>query len=580
MAMPGVSVVIPVKHSQRTIRRAVDSLLAQDYDGGLEVVLVGDPGDPTWSVLEPEIDAGLVRVVELEVETGGRDANAKRNAGLAAATGDVLCLTDSDMVLPADWIATGVRLLAGRDCVGGPMLSVDAGFWGSYVDDNPLASKTPRMQQPYVVDRDTIGHPQRKLPITANVFFSRQVYDLVGGFDARFVHSYEDYEFFQRVVDAGCEVYCTAELAALHCHRQGWRDLLGEYHRSGRGCAQFIHKHPRSPFSVNRIAGLALLLALTATVLVQSLALAASGAPVLGWVLPGLGIALTAVGAMLGVACSARARSAGAFAFPFVTLALGLSFSAGLLRGLANFTSFNPMSGAPMISRTLRILLASGVVAALAAATAGATPSNQAFSLDLLKTHHANAGSVDVKSPHKLTNGTWYVAGVQGTASYVKPSMWTHPTLRHHRPAVVCGTPESAPMFGSPDGGTGRVGFDPETMFAQIMRPSKCAADPTPRTTRRFQINPRHIWRHPTPLDGRHSGPRPDHAYAYAVKGLGVRAGFRVLDRPTSDNYGVLHIVIRPAVTGDCSGAQWRNFDDENGHPGFATMSACQAALS
>lgn len=323
--MPDVSVVIPVKANQKTIGQTVASLARQDHDGRVELILVGDHGDPTWKALDG-LDLGprlTLRTLEVTVDTGGRDANFKRNAGLAAATGDVLCLTDSDMVLPHDWLTTGLALLdAGDDCVGGPMISVHRDFWGRYVDDNPVASKTPRMHDAYRVDRDTIGRRGRKLPITANVLFHRKVYESVGGLDASFVHSYEDYEFFQRIVEAGFSVLCAPALAAWHHHRQGWRALLREYHRSGRGCAQFVGKHPASPFSRDRLRQLEVV---TTLVLFGFVACAEQ---------PRLLVAASALAVVLALYAWARARTPQAVLFPAVTLVLGLSFTAGLLRGL------------------------------------------------------------------------------------------------------------------------------------------------------------------------------------------------------------------------------------------------------
>jgi len=201
-----VSVVIPVKDSQRTIGEAVRSLLEQSYGSeNLEIILVGDPGDPTFGPLAAEIASGQVLAIEVAVDSPGRDANAKRNVGLARATGDVIALTDSDMILPPDWVETGVRLLdeSEHECVAGSMRSVHTGFWGRYTDTNPVAAKTPRMRQAYVVDEANFGRGCAKPPITANVFFTRELYARVGGLDSSFVYSYEDYEWFWRVVERG-----------------------------------------------------------------------------------------------------------------------------------------------------------------------------------------------------------------------------------------------------------------------------------------------------------------------------------------------------------------------------------------
>ncbi len=184
-----VSVIIPVKNGGSTIARTVHSLLNQSYRGAVEVILVGDAGDSTWTAVERDIARGLVTIVETSVHTGGRDSNHKRNLGLEAAAGDVLCLTDSDMVLRYQWLETGVALLdEGWACAAGGMASVNPGFWGSYVDENPFAAKTPRMEADYVANAETLGRKGVKPPITANVFFTRAVYELVGGLDAAFVH--------------------------------------------------------------------------------------------------------------------------------------------------------------------------------------------------------------------------------------------------------------------------------------------------------------------------------------------------------------------------------------------------------
>jgi cellulose synthase/poly-beta-1,6-N-acetylglucosamine synthase-like glycosyltransferase len=128
--MTRVSIVIPVKSSQRTIAAALDGLQSQTTGADLEVILVGDVRDATWGALRFDAEAQAarryrLRTVEVDADTGGRDSNLKRNLGLKAATGDVLCLSDSDMVLPPEFIATGLELLDhGHDVAGGPMISV------------------------------------------------------------------------------------------------------------------------------------------------------------------------------------------------------------------------------------------------------------------------------------------------------------------------------------------------------------------------------------------------------------------------------------------------------------------------
>jgi GT2 family glycosyltransferase len=330
-----VSVIVPVKASERTIGQTVRALLGQSYDGPVEVILVGDCGDTTWEPIRLEIDVGMVRIIEVDVVTGGRDANHKRSVGLAAASGDVLCLTDSDMVPAPDWIATGAALLDdGWSCVAGPMTSAEPGFWGEYVDENPFASKTPRMTRDYVAGRNADGRRGQKLPITASVFFSRALFERVGGPDPGFVHAYEDYEWFQRIVDCGYEILCTARLVAYHHHRHGWHNLVREYHDAGRGCAQFVHTHRSSRLSRQRLRQLAAVLSAGALATLGAAALTA------GWVrfspAGAMAFALVACSALvLSVTSAIRVHRLSGLAYPLVSLVLGVVFSAGMIAGLA-----------------------------------------------------------------------------------------------------------------------------------------------------------------------------------------------------------------------------------------------------
>ncbi|MEO7001780.1 MAG: GtrA family protein, partial [Ktedonobacterales bacterium] len=94
---PGVSVIIPVKQSERTIEATVASLLQQEYPGPVEILLVGDKDDSTWAPIRRHIDAGMVTIIEAEVYNAHQDMNAKRNIGLRHARGQVLALVESDL---------------------------------------------------------------------------------------------------------------------------------------------------------------------------------------------------------------------------------------------------------------------------------------------------------------------------------------------------------------------------------------------------------------------------------------------------------------------------------------------------
>ena len=428
---PSVSVVIPVKKSQATIRATIESLLNQDYSGQVEILLVGDVNDPTWEPIRPYIDAGLVTIIETTIRSANRDANAKRAIGLQQAKGEYLALTDSDMALPKDWISTGIGYIArGWPCVAGPMRGATGAFWDDYADLVSVGSKTPRFISNHVVDAERFGLPGHKPPITANVFMTRDALDRAGDFDPNFIHSYEDYSWFWGACDAGVPILCTPDLQADHYHRQGWRRLINQYTRSGRGCGDFITKYPESPFSRNRVRQLIIiivlclgLLGLVATSAVATLWPAAPGlswlsAPTAHWRIP---LALLTPAALLsvcllgllglGIANAIKARRAHALIFPFITFVFGVAFTYGMVSQLlTKFFARERSERTSKIISTCLFLVILLLAAGLRLWNIGTNPGTEWDEpvYTNIAAHVANFGIVEYKAP--LGHGLLYLS--------------------------------------------------------------------------------------------------------------------------------------------------------------------------
>ena len=318
--LPEVSVVIPVKNSQRTIRPTVDALLTQDYPALAEVIVVGDVGDRTWQALADITDPRLV-MVEHEQMPGKREPATKRDAGLRKASGQILALVDSDINMDRDWLSHAVTLLTEQQggVVCGGMRGITKSFWSRFVDGNTLAAKTPRVPRSYLVTAGNFGKLGRKPPITANVVLSRDVYDDCP-MDETWGYGYEDYEWFWRIARSGHRILYAAGLEGAHHHRQSFRALAREYRISAEGCSHFITAYPDSPLARKRRRQ-ALLLPLGAAALV-----AASGAALFsGYGLIPLVAALT-VTAGITVREIVQARRLEAVAYVVAGLALSSLF--------------------------------------------------------------------------------------------------------------------------------------------------------------------------------------------------------------------------------------------------------------
>ena len=321
---PEVSVVIPVKQSQRTIRATVECLLTQDYPALAEIIVVGDVGDPTWDALTGLTDPRLV-IIERQEIPGQREPAIKRKTGLRKARGEILALVDSDIMMDRNWLSHGVGLLLAQQggVVCGGMRSAEDTFWGRFVDRNTIAAKTPRVPRSYNVTARNFGRHGRKPPITANTIMTRDVYDACP-MDHTWAYGYEDYEWFWRIAKSDHQILYAAGLNGAHHHRRSFRALCLEYEVSARGCAEFIRAHPESPLSKKRRLQ-AVVLPLAALTAVAC-AVAAVQA---GYAIPVMGLALLVAGFMT-VWEVIRARRLEAVAYPLAALALGMWFTTHL----------------------------------------------------------------------------------------------------------------------------------------------------------------------------------------------------------------------------------------------------------
>lgn len=122
-----VSVVVPVMNEERVLPRLLARLERQNTNR-FEIVLVDDRSEDRTPAIMQEFSArypGRVRVVTLvDDPPPGNPKQRALAAGVAAATGDILLLTDADCWLPVDWVRTMCRPFRSHDVglVFGPVI--------------------------------------------------------------------------------------------------------------------------------------------------------------------------------------------------------------------------------------------------------------------------------------------------------------------------------------------------------------------------------------------------------------------------------------------------------------------------
>jgi glycosyltransferase involved in cell wall biosynthesis len=105
-----VSVIIPTYNRCELTQRAIDSVLAQQHAGVLEIIVVDDGStDGTPTLLHSRYDTNP-RVRIIQSNHGG--ASAARNAGFKASCGELICFLDSDDVWTQGAIEVAMQVFA------------------------------------------------------------------------------------------------------------------------------------------------------------------------------------------------------------------------------------------------------------------------------------------------------------------------------------------------------------------------------------------------------------------------------------------------------------------------------------
>lgn len=230
VASRDVTVVVPVRDRARELDRCLQAL------GNRFPVLVVDDasGDPA-AVRRVAARHGA-RVLRQDVNTGPAGA---RNAGIAATTGALVALVDSDCVVPPGWLeglaghlddltvaAVAPRVLS-RD--GGRSLLARYAAARGPLDMGPVEAQVrPGSRVPYV--------PTAALLVRRSALAGERAFDPALRFG-------EDVDLVWRLHDAGWKVRYDPRTVVRHTEPEGWRDWLRRRHDYGTSAAPLAYRH-------------------------------------------------------------------------------------------------------------------------------------------------------------------------------------------------------------------------------------------------------------------------------------------------------------------------------------------------
>ena len=221
------------------LQELLDALAQQTLGADrFEVVVVDDGSrEPVAPALEKRRDPYSLTVLT-QVNAG---AAAARHAGIMKATGDVVVITDDDMLVPPEFLAEHVAAHdAGNTVVLGQIASDQT------LGEKPLFERFHAEQLAKFVARyrEQPTAVRGVMVCTGNVSFRREEYLAVGGFDRSLSRS-EDRELGVRLQKAGAKLYFAEKARATH--RSDHTDLsvwMRRNYNYGIYDSRIHHKHP------------------------------------------------------------------------------------------------------------------------------------------------------------------------------------------------------------------------------------------------------------------------------------------------------------------------------------------------
>jgi mycofactocin system glycosyltransferase len=236
---PRVSVVIPAYARPDATRATVDSVLALDYPANRFEVVVIDDASPEPLVF-PDLPADRVRVLRL-AENGG--PAVARNAGIAAATGELVAFLDNDCTVTPDWLTLLAAALeeAEVDIAGGRALSPPSRGHGLLAAYEAVRSPLDMGKTGGAVGT---GELVPYLP-SCNLLVRRSAAQRLGGFRDG-MHLGEDVDFVWRAREARSKVVYEPAATIVHHHREQLGAMLRRRAEYASSEALLVRLHPVS----------------------------------------------------------------------------------------------------------------------------------------------------------------------------------------------------------------------------------------------------------------------------------------------------------------------------------------------
>ena len=213
---PKVSVVVCAYNAADTIGECLASLEALTYPN-FDVIVVNDGSRDATGAISRRFPFATV----IDIPNGG--LSAARNVGLAAATGEIVAYTDSDVRVEPDWLDNLVQPLLRSDVVGvgGANLTPPEDSWVAHCVGLAPGGPTPVMMDDRIAEH---------VP-GCNMAFWRRWLVAINGFNPTFLRAGDDVDVCWRLQAQGGKIGFAPSALVWHHPRPSikafWRQQIG-----------------------------------------------------------------------------------------------------------------------------------------------------------------------------------------------------------------------------------------------------------------------------------------------------------------------------------------------------------------
>jgi len=235
MTLPSVSLVIPVRNEEKFLPRCLGSLMAQDYPGELELVVVdGRSTDKTRETAEevfkkdglpPNRSFRLLDNPEMRKCSG-------LNKAIPESKGEVSIVIDAHVFYAADYVSKCIEILrqTGAANVGGAMRAKPP-------RDTAISKAIALIHHCWFGLGGARFHDEDAEGETYTIWmgaFPKRVFAEAGGFDVRYPRT-EDIVFNRKLRELGHKLWISPKIRAWYFCRGTLRELWKQNWANGKG---------------------------------------------------------------------------------------------------------------------------------------------------------------------------------------------------------------------------------------------------------------------------------------------------------------------------------------------------------